>query len=70
LQRHFFRLTLDTTTAFLLGQSAYSLRIEDVAGSEDVALAENYRPGGLRKAVSRCIVVKSLKMHVRLLINK
>ena len=42
LQPLFFRLTLDTTTALLLGQSVYSLRTEDIAGAGDVAFAENF----------------------------
>ena len=42
LQPLFFRLTLDTTTALLLGHSVYSLRTKDLAGADDVAFAESF----------------------------
>lgn len=42
LQPLFFRLTLDTTTALLLGKSVYSLRADDIADAEDKAFAEGF----------------------------
>ena len=42
LQPLFFRLTLDTTTALLFGQSVHSLRSQDVAGADEVAFAESF----------------------------
>ena len=42
LQPLFFRLTLDTTTALLLGKSVYSLRAKDVADADDKAFAEAF----------------------------
>ncbi len=40
LQPLFFRFTLDTTSAFLFGESAYSLRANQ--SGEDVQFAENF----------------------------
>ena len=42
LQPLLFRLTLDTTTALLLGRSVYSLKGEQVADAEIRAFAENW----------------------------
>ena len=42
LQALFFRLTLDTTTALLLGHSVHSLRAPGIAGADDVAFAESF----------------------------
>ena len=42
LQPLFFKFTLDTTTALLLGQSVYSLKGDLVADSEIRAFAENF----------------------------
>lgn len=42
LQPLFFRLTLDTTTALLLGKSVYSLRADDTADAEDKAFADGF----------------------------
>jgi cytochrome P450 len=41
LQPLFFRLTLDTTTAFLFGESVYSLNVADTAGETVFAQAFN-----------------------------
>ena len=51
LQPLFFKLTLDTTTALLLGQSVYSLRAEEVNDVGNKAFAENFdiAQGGLAK---------------------
>lgn len=51
LQPLFFKLTLDTTTALLLGRSVYSLEGEQVADAEIRAFAENFdiAQGGLAK---------------------
>ena len=51
LQPLFFKLTLDTTTALLLGQSVYSLRAEDVndTGNKDFAEHFDIAQGGLAK---------------------
>jgi cytochrome P450 len=42
LQPLFFRLTLDTTTALLLGKSVHSLRADDVVDVGDKAFAEGF----------------------------
>jgi cytochrome P450 len=42
VQPLFFKLTLDTTTALLLGHSVHSLRTADIAGADDVAFAESF----------------------------
>ena len=42
LQPLFFKLTLDTTTALLLGRSVYSLRAETDADADNVAFAEDF----------------------------
>lgn len=51
LQPFFFKLTLDTTTALLLGRSVYSLKGEQVADAKVRAFAENFdiAQGGLAK---------------------
>ena len=51
LQPLFFKLTLDTTTALLLGSSVYSLKGDLVADTEIKAFAENFEvaQGGLAK---------------------
>ena len=51
LQPLFFKLTLDTTTALLLGRSVYSLRAEDVNDTGNKDFAENFdiAQGGLAK---------------------
>lgn len=51
LQPLFFKLTLDTTTALLLGRSVYSLRAEEVTDTGNKAFAENFdiAQGGLAK---------------------
>ena len=51
LQPLFFKFTLDTTTALLLGQSVYSLRAEEVNDVGNKAFAENFdiAQGGLAK---------------------
>ena len=51
LQPLFFKLTLDTTTALLLGQSVYSLRAEDVNDTGNTDFAEHFdiAQGGLAK---------------------
>ena len=51
LQPLFFKLTLDTTTALLLGRSVYSLSSEDVNDTGNKRFAENFdiAQGGLAK---------------------
>lgn len=51
LQPLFFKFTLDTTAALLLGRSVYSLRAEDVndAGNKDFAKNFDIAQGGLAK---------------------
>lgn len=51
LQPLFFKYTLDTTTALLLGRSVYSLRADDVndAGNRDFAKNFDIAQGGLAK---------------------
>lgn len=51
LQPLFFKLTLDTTTALLLGHSVYSLKAESGADARNVGFANdfNYAQGGLAK---------------------
>ena len=51
LQPLFFKFTLDTTTALLLGRSVYSLRAEDVNDTGNKDFAENFdiAQGGLAK---------------------
>ncbi|CAF9923181.1 MAG: hypothetical protein ALECFALPRED_002318 [Alectoria fallacina] len=51
LQPLFFKLTLDTTTALLLGRSVYSLRAEEFTDTGNKAFAENFdiAQGGLAK---------------------
>lgn len=51
LQPLFFKLTLDTTTASLLGRSVYSLRSDDVndTGNKDFAQNFDIAQGGLAK---------------------
>lgn len=51
LQPLFFKFTLDTTTALLLGKSVYSLRAEDTNDTDNKAFAEVFdiAQGGLAK---------------------
>lgn len=42
LQPLFFKFTLDTTTALLLGRSVYSLRAEEDTDAANIALADNF----------------------------
>lgn len=51
LQPLFFKFTLDTTTALLLGRSVYSLRAADVNDTGNKEFAENFdiAQGGLAK---------------------
>ena len=51
LQPLFFKFTLETTTALLLGQSVYILRAEDVNDTGNKDFAENFdiAQGGLAK---------------------
>lgn len=42
LQPLFFKLTLDTTTALLLGRSVYSLKADDVSETGNKAFAANF----------------------------
>ena len=51
LQPLFFKLTLDTTTALLLGRSVYSLRAKDLKDTGNKAFAEHFdiAQGGLAK---------------------
>lgn len=51
LQPLFFKLTLDTTTALLLGRSVYSLRANDINDTGNKAFAEHFdiAQGGLAK---------------------
>ena len=51
LQPLFFKLTLDTTTALLLGRSVYSLRANDINDTGNRAFAEHFdiAQGGLAK---------------------
>ena len=51
LQPLFFKLTLDTTTALLLGRSVYSLRANDTDDTGNRAFAEHFdiAQGGLAK---------------------
>lgn len=51
LQPLFFKLTLDTTTALLLGRSVHSLRADEVTDTGNKAFAENFdmAQGGLAK---------------------
>ena len=51
LQPLFFKFTLDTTTALLLGRSVYSLRAEDVSDDSNDNFARNFdiAQGGLAK---------------------
>lgn len=51
LQPLFFRLTLDTTTALLLGRSVYSLRAREATDTGNNNFAENFdiAQGGLAK---------------------
>ena len=51
LQPLFFKLTLDTTTALLLGRSVYSLRADEINDAGNKAFAENFdiAQGGLAK---------------------
>ena len=51
LQPLFFKFTLDTTTALLLGRSVYSLRAEENTDTDNKSFAENFdiAQGGLAK---------------------
>ena len=42
LQPLFFKFTLDTTTALLLGRSVYSLRADDINDTSNKAFADNF----------------------------